>query len=89
MAIEARHVPRLTEVSARIHLARLADTEVGDVFYLADDPETVWLHGDTDMEQCFACPGNDTWFTRHIFGGDPKQTVVVIHNTRKYLREGG
>jgi hypothetical protein len=89
MAIEAGDVPRLTEVASRIHLTTVELTEDGDIFYVVKDPETVWLHGDTGMEQCFACPGNDTWFTRHIFGGDPKQTVVVIHNTQKYLREDG
>jgi hypothetical protein len=88
VAIEARNVPRLTEAAARIRLDTLAGTEVGDVFYLAVDPETVWYHGDTGMDQCFACPGNDTWFTKEIFSGGPRQSVVVIHNTRNHLREG-
>ena len=87
MAIEARNVPRLTEVASRIHLTTVELTKDGDVFYLVAEPGYVWARSRSRVtdEHVFLMLGGDAWRTlKHVGTGDPKQSVVVLHNT---LRE--
>jgi hypothetical protein len=78
-------VPRLVHVQAGVHLATLALTEPGDVFYLAADPSQVWWY-DPDYAQdgyAYCRTGSaDSWCTRNEVG-EPAARIVVLHNTRK------
>jgi hypothetical protein len=88
---EARNVPRLTDVAARVHLTTLELTKDGDVFYLVAEPGYVWENCPmrSDRDYRFITTGTDMWNRMKDIGdGDPKQSVVVIHNTRNHLREG-
>lgn len=91
MATEARNVPRLNDVAARIHLTTVELTKEGDIFYLIADPGHVWERSRSRVtdEHMFLVLGGDAWRTvKHVGDGDLKQSVVVIHNTRNHLRGG-
>jgi hypothetical protein len=74
----------MAEARRRVVLSVLGDTEPGDVFYLADDPECVWWR---EAESCgYLRFDNECWFSMDDIGsGEPRQRVIVIHNTRKHL----
>ena len=82
----AQDIPLLPTVLSRIRLTTLALTEPGDVFYLVKEPGTVWLH-----DEEFACSQGHYFVylgsevrERMETVGAPGQTVVVLHNTKKF-----
>lgn len=84
----AQDIPLLPTVLSRIRLARLDDTESGDVFYLVSDPSRVWLRYDGALwadDYPFMEMGDEVWRSLGRVGtGLPDQTVVVLHNTKKF-----
>ena len=88
-AVDTVHgVPRMTGVQARVHLATLALTEDGDVFYLVRDPSEVFLRDGPADSYCLIGLPDDVW---HMMAevGQPGDRVVVLHNTRKYCADPG
>lgn len=85
--MSAADVPRLTELARRVHLSTLGLTEPGDIFYLAQDPGTVWFRDAPEEGYVFTQLANESWWYRlaNVGDGTPGQTVVVLHNTRKFV----
>lgn len=86
MATEARHVPRLNDVAARLHLTSLAATQDGDLFYLVSDPARVFLRSTSRAadKHMFLELEDDAYRALERTGdGTPNQMVVVLHNIRK------
>lgn len=81
-------VPRMTGVQARVHLATLALTEDGDVFYTVIQPGIVWRRNQAGGtgEFIFQAVGSEQWYTADAMGA-PGERVVVIHNTKKYCAD--
>ena len=79
----------MAEARRRVVLSVLGDIEPGDVFYLVSNPEGVWMREEdpefSSDSYDFGAIGNETWYQLADIGtGDPKQRVIVIHNTRKH-----
>jgi hypothetical protein len=79
-------IPNMAAVQKQVHLAVLGDLEHGDVFYLTDTPYRVWWFDAAVKEFSFTCLGSEVWCAQDEIG-DPKQRVVVLHNTRQAIRE--
>jgi hypothetical protein len=81
-------VPVLENVRARVHLSVLGATEDGDVFYLAGDPLRMLERENDGGPYNFRRFGDEIWSRLEDIGtGDPKQRVVVLHNTQKYCTD--
>lgn len=78
------------KVKGRLGLARLADTEQGDVFFLVADPTKVYLRKDPGRwvdDHLFIEVRDDAWRPMKTVGdGTEGQVVMVIHNIEKPLR---
>lgn len=81
---------RPDEVRRGVHLARLEEVEPGDVFYVLGKPAVVWFRdrpdGGYDGYTFTALAQEDSWCTQNEVG-DPRQRVMVLHNTREKVPE--
>lgn len=79
-------IPNMAAVQKQVHLAVLGDLVPGDVFYLTDVPYLVWWFSAAVKDFPFTHLGSEIWCTQDQIG-EPRQRVVVLHNTRQAIRE--
>lgn len=74
----------MNEARRRVVLSTVGDVRDGDVFYLVSDPSRVWRFRTVIWDYPYQRLGIDTWFRLEEVGdGDPKQRVIIIHNTKE------
>lgn len=74
---------RIGSVQQGVHLTTLELTEPGDVFFLLSDPGHVIGRFEVARDYPFLYLGDDVWrAVGRVGNGDPKQRVMVLHNTR-------
>jgi len=81
----------MNEARRRVVLSTLGDIEPGGVFYLVSNPGGVWTR-EEEPEFCggyeYGATGNETWYRQQDIGsGDPRQRVIVVHNTKAHLEK--
>lgn len=79
---------RVGAVRQGIHLERLSETLPGDVFFLVGNPGRVYMRSVReprwDDDHFFIEMEGDAWRKLgHVGTGDPRQRVMVLHNTRE------
>jgi hypothetical protein len=79
-------IPNVAAVQKQVHLAVLGDLVPGDVFYLTGTPYRVWWFNATVKDFPFTHLGSEIWCAQDQVG-EPRQRVVVLHNTRQAIRE--
>lgn len=77
---------RIGSVQQGVHLTTLERTKPGDVFFVLGAPETVYMRYDGakwSPDYPFTSMGDEVWYPiSHVGDGDPRQRVLVLHNTR-------
>ena len=79
---------RVGRVQQSVRLERLSETLPGDVFFIIGAPDRVYLRSPReprwDDDYFFIEMEDDCWRKiEHVGTGDPRQRVMVIHNTRE------
>jgi hypothetical protein len=76
----------MNEARRRVVLSVLGEVKPGDVFYRTADPATIWHCNPSRVtdKYMFLALGADAYRTiGHVGDGDPKQRVIIIHNTKE------